>query len=261
VSECPFNGWGIHNCLAADNVGVVCATTTTTTTAPPATTTTTTTTAAPEAVRLVPGPNYGRVEINHWSTWGSVCKDRFHMVDAGVVCRQSGYSFASAILPSAALDASSTPATMWMDETGCFGDEQYLSQCLSNGWGNENCNPTDDIGVECTNDVIAEGTVRLYPGPTSGRVDIYHNGAWGTVCDDYFALADANVVCRQLGLGTATGLITLTNVPKTSASNQIWLDDVGCVGTEANLSACPSRGWGVHNCAFKDNIGVVCSGQ
>lgn len=32
-----------------------------------------------------------------------------------------------------------------------------------------------------------------------GRLEIYHNGVWGTVCDDDFEAQDAQVTCMALG--------------------------------------------------------------
>lgn len=50
--------------------------------------------------------------------------------------------------------------------------------------------------------------VRLVPGSNRGRVEVRHQGVWGTVCDDNFNNVDGKVICRMLGFTTATSVFT-----------------------------------------------------
>merc|ERR1719181_926220 len=62
-----------------------------------------------------------------------------------------------------------------------------------------------------------------------GRLELYHNGEWGTVCSDEFNINGAQVVCSQLGL-TGGEIMPVDSYP--SGSGSIWMDDVVCTGNE-----------------------------
>ena len=44
-------------------------------------------------------------------------------------------------------------------------------------------------------------------------------------------------------------------------TGQIWLDNVQCSGSEANLGECPNAGWGIHNCQHSEDVGIACEGK
>ena len=108
--------------------------------------------------------------------------------------------------------------------------------------------------------VPGEGEVRLVGGsdPHEGRVEVYHNDAWGAICSSEWDLQDATVVCRQLGHSA------VVDVPQNEfavSGGPVWYDSMNCSGVETNLSQCTHKGFGVHNCISSNNAEVICTSE
>ena len=104
---------------------------------------------------------------------------------------------------------------------------------------------------------IISGSIRLQDGkPSTGRIEIFYNNQWGTVCDDAWDMNDAKVVCRQLGALHASQ--AFSGAYHGQGSGPIWMDDVACSGSESHIYDCGHRGWGNHDCTHSRDASVQC---
>ncbi|KAM9266952.1 scavenger receptor cysteine-rich type 1 protein M130-like [Cariama cristata] len=216
-------------------------------------------TAGTGELRLVGGGGRcaGRVEVKHDGEWGSVCAYDFDWdaLWATVVCRQLGCGPVAKASPYTPFGQGT--GRIWLHVFFCRGDEAALQDCPHFGWGQHFCGHESDVGVTCAEAV----ELRLAAGgsPCAGRVEVKLRGQWGTVGDNNWDMEDAEVVCRQLGCGSAASTES-AGVRFGQADGPISLAVVDCRGDEAALWDCEVRGWGPYNGVHDFDAAVVCQG-
>ncbi|KAG6924446.1 CD163 molecule-like 1, partial [Chelydra serpentina] len=121
--------------------------------------------------------------------------------------------------------------------------------------------PPQTLFVDCPNSTSCtdQEKLRVVEGQDgcSGRVEVWYRGSWGTVCDDSWDMADANVVCKQLGCGSAVSAVGEAAFGE--GTGPIWVETLNCRGTESSIWDCPAKPWGESNCDHKEDVAVNCS--
>ncbi|XP_072170140.1 uncharacterized protein [Diadema setosum] len=107
-----------------------------------------------------------------------------------------------------------------------------------------------------------QSDIRLVGGSSlvEGRLEVFYNGVWGTICDEGWDDIDRLVVCKQLGFPVATS--DTPSYPAASALQQIWLRDVGCAPGDERLTDCVTNDqWGdTVTCSHQRDVTIRCSG-
>ncbi|XP_051974380.1 scavenger receptor cysteine-rich type 1 protein M130-like [Xyrauchen texanus] len=239
LSQCPISSWSRAERSHKRDVGVICSSSSL---------------ALHDGRVQLSGEREceGEVEVYIHQVWRRVLLDSWSLTESSVVCRQLGCDSVLNFYSS----SSSSPEHSHECVMGfqCSGSETHLGNCSSPQ--TLNCSSTQQLSITC----LSRGSIRLVGsgGDCAGRLEVFHNGSWGTVCDDSWDIKDAHVVCRQLQCGVA---LSNQQVPAWfgPGSGPIWLDEVNCEGNETSLLNCSSQVWGKHDCQHKEDVGVVCS--
>ncbi|KAJ8047466.1 Neurotrypsin [Holothuria leucospilota] len=180
-----------------------------------------------------------------------VCDKGWDDKDALVVCRQLGFNTGGTVVRHATLGDG--PDQINRGGIDCAGEEDKLTDCRN----------AEDISTDCSHtleDVVRCNDVRLSYGGNlfEGRVEVYHKGEWGTVCDDDWNDADARVVCRQLGFATGGRSILRSFYGSTPTRRQFLKPH--CSGHETSILHCSNNGWSDKICNGVEEVGVSCEG-
>ncbi|XP_072030652.1 scavenger receptor cysteine-rich domain-containing protein DMBT1-like [Amphiura filiformis] len=193
LASCTLKAWTdktiYDQCGSVKNVGVKC-------TGPEP--------LSKDSIRLEGGEDEysGRVVMEYHGVEGYICDDDWDLVDAAVVCHQLDFG---APLEAVGGDVyrSYISRPLLLDNMECSAsDKKYsrtLDECTHGQWNNTDCGMTQVAGVKCHPPGIND--IRLADGATEseGRLEILHDGEWGTVCDKSWDIEDADVTCRMLG--------------------------------------------------------------
>ncbi|XP_035183465.1 LOW QUALITY PROTEIN: T-cell differentiation antigen CD6 [Oxyura jamaicensis] len=194
----------------------------------------------------------GTVQVLQGGRWLPVCRRSWHAAASQELCRR---------LHCGDAEEDATPLSLPGEGDSTDGCPVAMANC--SGWELEpcwlrlatepGCCAAGPARVTC----MGAPALRLAGGRSrcEGRVELRQEGVWGTVCDDGWDLADAAVVCRQLGCGWA--LHARGDASFGRGSGAILRDEVSCGGHEERLWECPATG--EHDCHHKEDAGVVCS--
>uniref|UniRef100_A0A8C5R6T3 SRCR domain-containing protein n=1 Tax=Leptobrachium leishanense TaxID=445787 RepID=A0A8C5R6T3_9ANUR len=210
-------------------------------------------------LRLAAGPGQcaGRVEVYQQGEWGTVCVDHWDQKEAEVVCRQLGCGHA--VSATTLVRHGRESGKIWLNDLKCKGSESTLWECNSSARGQHDCGrkeagirfPRNKTDRKFTDLRLAGGTHAC-----EGRLEIYYNGTWGSVCENRLDSDSVSVICNQLGCGR-NGKV-MGRFAYGRGIEPYWLDGIECRKSAQSLWQCPSYSWSQKSCMYTEIAQIKC---
>ena len=112
--------------------------------------------------------------------------------------------------------------------------------------------------------VLDPPTVRLVGGssPLEGRLQIFRNGGWGSICSDGFTQQSAAVACQQMGLvlNPHDWLLDHKQLGTTSGRVPVLLSHVDCGELDTDIGRCAAEEVeeGENYCGHDRDVALRC---
>ncbi|XP_052791481.1 deleted in malignant brain tumors 1 protein-like isoform X3 [Mya arenaria] len=183
----------------------------------------------------------GTVEVKFLNITGRICADDWDDNDAKVVCRQLGYANGQAYYHYKWSTGRGENAPFWTSQVNCTGNEQNFEECQKVKYGQvKDCIGRHYAGALCYQKFGV--AYRISGGGREyGRVEVSVDGTWGTVCNRYWDVNDAKVLCRYFGF--MTGFPLYTGKFSGTPPDKVYESNLHCKGKEESLQMCPHEGW------------------
>ncbi|XP_033725597.1 deleted in malignant brain tumors 1 protein-like isoform X1 [Pecten maximus] len=218
-----------------------------------------------------------QLQVYHNGRWGTVCGDGFNRRTARGICYLIYGRWPSNVWYYRG-GYSGVARDIWLDQLECSDSYYYGAQCTANYWGDNDCSHSQDVNMECFYSTSYEITTSTYDSSSRGgrmtigqgtnfrlegqQLQVYHNGRWGTVCDDGFNERTTRGICYLIYGRWPSSTRYYSGQQSTTSSppnRLIWLDQLECTDIYSYYGPqCTANYWGVNDCSHSEDVSVEC---